>query len=229
VKQKLRVVWCRMTDAALSLTQVDPSVLSELPQELQDELAALLPSTSRAGAHNKQAQQPRMQSDMQHPAAARMNLLTNGRHLGNHAIQLEQQERAEAGVAKAKAVTPVVSEPASELWDELQIALLALMSADDDSNPDVSVANGDGSEGGACEAAVMKMQALGSIVLQWASRQVQNDLEDVYFLLRRLADFKSTGFVQHGIAEVIQGVQAQVQATHGAKLRLQSSFGVVGC
>ncbi|KAL0055598.1 hypothetical protein WJX82_002289 [Trebouxia sp. C0006] len=50
----------RMTDAALSLTQVDPSVLSELPQELQDELAALLPSTSRAGAHNKQAQQPGM-------------------------------------------------------------------------------------------------------------------------------------------------------------------------
>ncbi len=217
-----------MTDAALSLTQVDPSVLSELPQELQDELAALLPSTSRAGVHNKQAQQPYMQSDMQHPAAARMNLLSNGRHLGNHAIQLEQQERAEAGAAKAKAVAPVSNEPASELWGELQIALLALSSAHDDSSPDVSLANDEGSEGNACEAAEMKMQALCSIVLQWAGRQVQNDLEDVYFLLRRLADFKSTGFVQHGIAEVIQGVQAQVQATHGAKLRLQSSFGVAG-
>ena len=218
-----------MTDAALSLTQVDPSVLSELPQELQDELAALLPSTSRAGAHNKQAQQPRMQSDMQHPAAARMNLLSTGRHLGNHAIQLEQGERAEAGAAKAKAVMPVVNEPASELWGELHIALLALLTAHDDSSPDISVANGDDSEGGACEAAMMKMQALGSIVLQWASRHVQNDLEDVYFLLCRLADFKSTGFVWHGIAEVIQGVQAQVQATHGAKLRLHSFFKLVGC
>lgn len=221
-----------MTDAALSLTQVDPSVLSELPQELQDELAALLPSTSRAGAYSKQAQQPRMQSDMQHPAAARRNLLTNGGHLGNHAIHLEQQEHAEAcaAKAKAKAVTPVVIEPASELWGELQIALLALLTADDDSSPDTSVVRDDTSEDGcACEAAVIKMQALGSIVLQWASRQVQNDLEDVHFLLRRLADFKSTGFVQQGIAEVIQGVQAQVQATHGAKLRLQSAFGVVGC
>ena len=215
---------CRMTDAALSFTQVDPSVLSELPQELQDELAALLPSTSRPALHSR-AQPARLPSDMPHPAAARMNLLMRGRHLGNSAIQLEQ-ERAEAAAEQAReaAVTPVVNEPASELWDELQIALQALSAVEDATEGVESDPHDDGSEGAEHEAAVLKMQALVGIVLQWVSRQVQRNLEDVYYLLRRLAEFSSDGFVQQSISRLIKDVQAQVQAAHGAKLRLQPLF-----
>lgn len=215
---------CRMTDAALSFTQVDPSVLSELPQELQDELAALLPSTSRPALHSR-AQPARLPSDMHHPAAARTNLLMRGRHLGNSAIQLEQ-ERAEAAAEQAReaAVTPLVNEPGSELWDELQIALQALSAVDGATEGVEADSNDVGSEGAEHEAAVLKMQALVAIVLQWVTRQVQNDLEDVYYLLRRLADFRSDGLVQQSISRLIKDVQAQVQATHGAKLRLQPLF-----
>lgn len=214
-----------MTDAALSFTQVDPSVLSELPQELQDELAALLPSTSRPTFHSR-AQPARLPSDMPHPAAARMNLLMRGRHLGNSAIQLEQ-ERAEAAAAeqtREAAVMPVVNEPASDLWDELQIALQALSAVEDATEGVEADSHDDGSEGAEHEAAVLKMQALVGIVMQWVNCQVQNDLEDVYYLLRRLAEFSSNGFVQQSISRLIKDVQAQVQATHGAKLRLQPLF-----
>ena len=212
-----------MTDAALSFTQVDPSVLSELPQELQDELAALLPSTSRAAANSKHAQAPQVQADMHRPAAARSNLLKIGRSMGNYAIQMEQQQQLGEGTGQGKEQTasPAVDEPAAELWAELQVALHALSTASKVSNSGPA-SSSDVESGAESQEAELKMNALHNIVMQWVACQVQSNLEDVHFLLRRLADFKSAEFVQQNIRKMIVAVQGEVQTAHGAKLRLQS-------
>lgn len=210
-----------MTDLALSFTQVDPAVLSELPQELQDELAALLPSTSRAALHGKHVQAGR-HTDMHHPAATRLNLLRHGHRLGNQAFVLEPQHAsAEAGVAKKAAVDSAMSVPATELWAELQAAFHTLSGVTSSTE---AAAASDAAASHSTEAAEQKMEALSRLIVQWAQVHVHNDLEGVHYLLRRLADFESAAFIQLSIAKMVAHIQQEVQTVHGAKLCLQSFF-----
>ena len=213
-----------MTEAALSFTQVDPSVLCELPQELQDELSALLPARSK---HTKQAQPSRTAADLQHPAAARLNLLKVGRGMNNHAIRAEQQQLAASAVAAEQAfedsIGPVPVESASELWPELEIALNRL--ADDLCHVGSESVSAESEDRNAGVAQVQeKLDALNKLVVQWAAKQVQHNLEDVQYMLKRLINFRSTGPVQEMVNKSIAGVQDEVRSVYGATLRLSSSM-----
>ena len=213
-----------MTEAALSFTQVAPAVLCELPQELQDELSALLPARSK---HTKQAQPQRLAADLQHPAAARLNLLKVGRGMNNNAIRAEQQQLAAAAIAAEQAldhsVSPVSVELASELWPELEIALNRL--ADDLRHVGGEILSDESQERNAGVAQVQeKLDALKKLVLQWAAKQVQHNLEDVQYMLKRLLSFRSTGLVQEMVQQSIAGVQDEVRSVYGATLRLSSSM-----
>ena len=213
---------CRMTEAALSLTQVDPSVLSELPQELQDELTALLPARSK---HSKHAQQPRTAADLQHPAAARLNLLKVGRNMTNRAIRLEQERLAASAAERAGSPSEeaIPAEPASELWAELETALSAL-SRQFDSVSSEEIDKGSDEHENALTGAHDKLEALSQLVVQWAVRQAAFNLEDVQYMVRRLAGFKSADSVKKMIVQTLPTVQNEVKCRYGAKLRLSSSL-----
>lgn len=197
--------------AELSYTQLDPSVLSELPQELRDELAAVLPSTSRAWGHSKLP-----------------NLLKQHPVRGNRAILLQQQQQhdcvhSEAGQEQtASNKNSAVDEPADELWTELQLALQGLSAATEphtatdilfspiDRDEQQEIARG------------KKFAALSEVVLQWTDRQVENNLEDVSYLLRRLVGYSAASdTIQLGVARLVTAIQQLVKAAHGAKLQLQ--------
>ena len=235
-------LWCRMTEAALSYTQLDPSVLSELPQELRDELAAVLPSTSRAGPHSKKhAQLLGAAQDRGNAAAARLNLVNNNWLKGNRAILLEQQQQHEHAQALARqqqgdsAPAEGVVEDAASLWCELQPALESLSAASSnspakeqhpdhssESDPDADDCNVEEERQHAVEE---QLEALCNVVLQWSCRQVASSLEDVHYMLRRLAGYSSPcSLVQQSVVRLIQLIQQSVKSAHGAQLVMKQPF-----
>ena len=213
---------CRMTEAALSLTQVDPSVLSELPQELQDELTALLPARSK---HSKHAQPLRAAADLQHPAAARLNLLKLGRNMNNRAIRLEQERTAAAAAEQAGSLdeSAAPAEPASELWAELETALSTLSGQLDSVSSEEEDRDSDEHKGAYTEAQE-KLEALSQLVLQWAVRQAAFNLEDVQYIMRRLAGVMSASLVQNMVVQTLAAVQDEIKSRYGAQLRVSSSL-----
>ena len=213
-----------MTEAALSYTQLDPSVLSELPQELRDELAAVLPSSNCSRLHK---QHPA--ADKSNPAAACLNLMSKGQLLGNKAILTKQKHEhahLEASHAQDDSQNGEGSnEAVDELWAELHLAL-----------QDLSAASGSGAttetasdETRLAEQAQVetqeKFEALYKVVLQWAGRQIESDLEDIHYLLRRLTSYVTPcGLVQQGTARLVNAIQSCIKSIHGAKLQMQQRF-----
>ena len=208
-----------MTVAELSYTQLDPSVLSELPQDLRDELVAVLPPSSRTGAHSKPTNLLRPHPDESNPATAHAHLLDSGRHLGNKAIVLQQQhdqERAETDQDKEGGAVP---EPASELWSELHSALEGLSAAAKACT--VTEIASDQDEQQQSERKET-FDALYEVVVQWAHRWVEGSLEDVHYLLRRLVGYTAaSNMIQRGIARLVKAIQQHVISAHGAKLQLR--------
>ena len=209
-----------MTVAELSYTQLDPSVLSELPQDLRDELAAMLPSSSRTAPHSKLANPLPAKSN---PTAARLHLLENGRHLGNKTVLLQQQHdhvRPEPG--QEEGVEKVIDEPATELWTELHLALEGLSAATKACFVTDTASNASNNSEDQQQAANNeKFEALVVVVLQWTSRQVECNLEGVNYLLRRLIGYAARpDMIQLGIARLVKGMQQRVKSAHGAKLQL---------
>lgn len=204
--------------AELSYTQLDPSVLSELPQDLRDELAAMLPSSSRAAAHNKPANPLGTRSNS---TAAR--LLHTGRHLGNSAMILQQQQQQQDRVLSEPGQEGIVSnkdtaleEPVIELWAELQLALQGLSASTETDMPHNANSQEEEQQTGE------KFAALCEVVLQWTSRQVETNLEDVSYLLRRLVSYSAAyDMIQLGVARLVRAMQQLVKGAHGAKLQLQ--------
>lgn len=208
--------------AELSYTQVDPSVLSELPQDLRDELAAMLPSSSRAAAHNKPGN---LLGTRGNSTAARL-LLHTGRQLGNSVMLLQQQqpqqqdhvlsEPGQKGSVSNK--DTAIEEPAIQLWAELQLALQGLSASTEKDIPHTA----NDAEEEEPSAVGEKFSALCEVVLQWTSRQVETNLEDVSYLLRRLVGYCATSdMIRLGIARLVRAMQQLVKGAHGAKLQLQ--------
>ena len=209
-----------MTVAELTYTQLDPSVLSELPQDLRDELAAMLLPSSRNGPHSKAAA-----SLMgRHPASAHAHLLGSGRHLSNKAILLQQQQQQhDLAIDQAKDVAKegaAVNEPAAELWSELQLALEGLSAATKAGTVTETVSSTSSIHGQQEAGSKDKFDALSEVVLQWAHRQIENNLEDVHYLLRRLVGFTAASdMVQLGVAGLVKAIQQHIKLAHGAKLQ----------
>lgn len=214
---------CRLTVAELIYTQLDPSVLSELPQELRDELAAMLPPSSRTGPYSKPA------SLMgRHPASAHAHLLGSGRHLGNKAILLQQHQQHDLACGKTDQAQDVakegaaVNESAAELWSKLQLALDGLSAAAKACTVLETVSSASSQNEQQEAASEEKFDALSEVVLQWAHRQIESNLEDVHYLLRRLVGYTAASdMIQLGVARLVKAIQQHVKSAHGAKLKLR--------
>ena len=209
--------------AELSYTQLDPSVLSELPQDVRDELAAMLPPSSRTGAHSKPTNTLRPYPDGSNPATAHAHLLDSGRQLGNKAISLQQQrDQAHSQTGQDKGVRKeggAVHEPANELWSELHLALEGLSAAAKACTMASNASNLNKQQQTESEE---KFDALYQIVLQWTHCQVESNLEDVHYLLRRLVGYTAASdMIQLGIVRLVKAIQQHVKSAHGAKLQLQ--------
>lgn len=213
-----------MTVAELTYTQLDPAVLSELPQDLRDELAAMLPPSSRTGPHSKPASLMGRHTAGVNPASAHAHLLGTGRHLGNKAILLQQQQQRDLACFKTDQAKDVaqegaaVDEPATELWNELQLALDGLSTT---TKPCI-VTEGASSPNELQQAvSEEKFDALNEVVVQWAHRQIESNLEDVHYLLRRLVGYTAASdIIRLGVAGLVTAIQQQVKLAHGAKLQL---------
>lgn len=218
-----------MTVAELSYTQLDPSVLSELPQDLRDELVAMLPPSSRTGAHRRPTNLLRPHPDGSNQAIAHAHLLDSGRQLGNKAILLHQQQqqhdqaRSETGQDKDVGKEGgAVREPASELWSELHLALETLSAAAEACTITETASSPSNLNEQQQSESEEKFDALYAVVLQWTHRQVENSLEDVHYLLRRLVGYiAASDMIQHGTARLVKAIQQQVKSAHGAKLQLR--------
>ena len=212
--------------ARLSYTQLDPSVLSELPQDLRDELAAMLPPSSRTGAHSKPTTLLRPHPGGSNPAIAHAHLLNSGQQLGNKAILLQQQhDHAPSETGQDKDVVKeggAVHEPAVELWSELHFALEGLSSAAKTCTITETAASASNLSEQQQTEIEEKFDALFKVVLQWTHRQVESNLEDVHYLLRRLVGYAAASdMIQLGIAILVKAIQQHVKSVHGAKLQLQ--------
>lgn len=212
-----------MTEAALSYTQLDPSVLSELPQELRDELAAVLPS-SNSSRHKQHSA-----ADKSNSAAACLNLMSNGRLLGNKAILMKQQhEHAQLEASHAQPDSQKEdssNEAVDELWAELHLALQGLSATISSHATNETAFNDPRPDEQAHIDTDEKFDALYKVVLQWAGRQVESSLEDVHYLLRRLVSYvTSCGLVQQGVARLIKAIQSCVESVHGATLQMRQPF-----
>lgn len=208
------VVAGRMTTAALSFTQVDPAVLSELPQEVRDELTALLPPTNKAS---------HVRTDKHQTANAHFEVLRQ-----NHGFEARHQHQMhhEKDLLSITVCDPLADESAQDLWAALQEALLLLATENDNNTADLDVGSGNHSshqqsaEGG---STVAKLRAVQGIAVQWVAAHVQHDLEGVHWFLRRLSGFRhQVGMVQQAVASLIQAVQQKVKDVHGATLQTRS-------
>lgn len=213
--------------ARLSYTQLDPSVLSELPQDLRDELVAMLPPSSRTGAHSKPTTLLRPHQDGSNAAIAHAHLLDSGRQLSNKAILLQQQHdhaRLETGQDKDDVIKEAgaVHEPASELWSELHLALEGLSAAAKACTVTETASSPSNLNEQQQTESEEKFDALSEVVLQWIHRQVESNLEDVHYLLRRLVGYAAASdMIQLGIARLVKAIQQHVKSAHGAKLHLR--------
>lgn len=206
----------RMTTAALSFTQVDPAVLSELPQEVRDELAALLPSSNKA-SHAR--------TDKHHAANTHFEVLRL-----QHGFEAKQQRRThnEETVVHIEARNPLADEPVQDLWQALQAALVQIATEHVESSSDShegrtnTCSSRDESDEGSTAS---KLAALTQVAAQWAAAHVQHDLESVHWLLRRLIGLKlHVKVVQQAVICTIQDIQRQVKEVHGAMLQTRSLF-----
>ena len=212
--------------AELSYTQLDPSVLSELPQDLRDELVAMLPPSSRTGARSKHMKLLRPHSDGSNPATAHAHLLDSGRQLGNKAILLQQQhDQARSETDQDKDVGKedrAVHEPANELWTELHLALEGLSAAAKVCTVTETLPSASSLNEQQQTESEEKFDALYEVVLQWAHRQLESNLEDIHYLLCRLVSYTAASdMIQLGIARLVKAIQQHVKSAHGAKLQLR--------
>lgn len=211
------VSWCRMRAAALSFTQVDPAVLSELPQEVQDELTVLLPSSTR-GLAGTRASHPR--TEQRHAAAFDLP-----RHRNTYGAREPGPGDNGQALPVAEPRNPLADECAQDLWQALHQALQQL--AKEHQQDGVPHRNTCGSDSSCPEdhqgsETAMKLDALQEVVTQWAAAHVRHDLEAVHCLLRRLSAFKTrVDAVQQAAVSLIQLVQQQVQQAHGATLHMR--------
>ena len=212
--------------AELSYTQLDPSVLSELPQDLRDELVAMLPPSSRTGAHSKHMKLLRPHSDGSNPATAHAHLLDSERQLGNKALLLQQQhDQAHSETDQDKDVgreDRAVHEPANELWTELHLALEGLSAAAKVCTVTETLPSASSLNEQQQTESEEKFDALYEVVLQWAHRQLESNLEDIHYLLCRLVSYTAASdMIQLGIARLVKAIQRHVKSAHGAKLQLR--------
>ena len=199
-----------MTTAALSFTQVDPAVLSELPQEVRDELTALLPTSNKA-AHTR--------PDRHANANAHFEGLRQ-----QHGFEVKHQRQTHNAetASLVHAHNPLADETAQDLWQALQGALLQLARQHGEGSSDVEDDTRTHSMRDDFDdtVTVSKLNALQDVALQWVVAHVQHDLEDVHWLLRRLSGLRThVELVQQTVAHMMHAVQQQVKEVHGATLQ----------
>ena len=200
-----------MTTAGLSFTRVDPAVLSELPQEVRDELTALLPTSNKA-THTRP---DRHANAMTHFEGLRQQ------H-GFEAKYQRQTHNAETDSLGLQARSPLADETAQDLWQALQGALLQLARQLGEGSRDIDDGTRTDSSHEQCDdtVTVSKLNALQDVALQWVVAHVQLDLEDVHWLLRRLSGLRThVELVQQTVAHMMHAVQQQVKEVHGAMLQ----------
>lgn len=189
-------------------------MLSELPQEVQDELTALLPPTNKAS-------HPR--TERHQTANDHFDML---RHQHGSEARDTRQMHHQVDAVQVSTRDPLADENVQDLWTALQDALQQLAAtdmernADSDSSDVSNISKQQQLEGSSTTA---RLTAVQDVAVRWVAAHVQHDLESVHWLLRRLALYNSGAErIQQATASLMQAVQQQVKDMHGAILQTKS-------